>query len=105
MLIVDNGPTHALRQLERWLQAEVAADGLSLSIQICWLPKHASWLDQREIWFSILQPKLLQPNRFATSDELEQALLQFIEAYNRAARPIQWMYTVDKLERKRGIHV
>jgi transposase len=105
VLILDNGTTHAPKQLARWVQAEAAAQGLTLSIQICWLPKNASWLDQAEIWFSLLQRKLLQPNHFASVAELEQAILAFIERYNQTARPITWTYTVEKLERKLGIHL
>ena len=104
-LILDNGTTHAPKQLEAWLQAEVARQGLTLSVQLCWLPTNASWLDQAEIWFSILQRKLLQPNHFASLDELERAIEQFIEAYNRTTGPIRWTYTVEKLEKKLGIHL
>jgi hypothetical protein len=104
-LIMDNGTTHAPKQLEGWLQAELARQGLRMSLQVSWLPKNASWLDQAEIWFSILQRKLLQPNHFASIEELEQAIEQFMAVYNRCARPIRWTYTVEKLEKKLGIHL
>lgn len=64
----------------------------------------ASWLDQIEIWFSILQRKLLKPNHFGRVEELAQAIAAFIAHYNETARPIQWTYTVEKLEAKLGIH-
>ena len=73
-----------------------------MSFQVYWLPKNASWLDQIEIWFSILQRKLLQPNHFSSTTDLEQAIADFIAYYNQTAKPIQWSYTVDKLERKLG---
>ncbi len=39
-------------------------------MRLYWLPTNASWLDQIEIWLSVLQRKLLQPNHFASTDEL-----------------------------------
>ncbi len=101
-LIVDNGPTHAPKQLEDWLREQTAVQGWGVTFQVYWLPKNASWLDQIEIWFSVLQRKLLQPNHFNTTTDLEQAIADFITYYNQTAKPIKWSYTVDKLERKLG---
>jgi transposase len=101
-LILDNGTTHAPKQLERWLKEQIEVHGWELSIQVYWLPKNASWLDQIEIWFSILQRKLLQPNHFERLGSLRQAILEFIAYYNQTAKPIQWSYTVEKLEQKLG---
>jgi len=47
-----------------------------------WLPTYASWLDQIEIWFSILQRKLLQPGNFASLDELAQSIMEFVRCDN-----------------------
>jgi hypothetical protein len=99
-LIVDNGTTHAPKQLEGWLSEQAARQGWGVSVQVHWLPKNASWLDQIEIWFSILQRKLLQPNHFVSVAALEQAIIDFIARYNQSAKPIKWSYTVEKLERK-----
>ncbi len=99
-LILDNGPTHAPKQLERWLDAQVKANGWPLKIQVYWLPNNASWLDQIEIWFSILQRKLLKPNDFESLKALTKAIRSFIRYYNRTAKPIHWTYTVEKLEQK-----
>jgi hypothetical protein len=101
-LIVDNGPTHAPKHLERWLQEQATKQDWKLTFQVYWLPKNASWLDQIEIWFSILQRKLLQPNHFVSVRALEQAIAQFIARYNQTAKPIKWTYTVEKLEQKLG---
>jgi transposase len=101
-LILDNGPTHAPKQLEGWLQAQIERHGWALDIQVYWLPTNASWLDQIEIWFSILQRKLLQPNHFERLGRLRQDILAFIAYYNQSAKPIQWSYTVEKLEKKLG---
>ena len=101
-MILDNGSTHAPKQLEAWLKEQGALHQWPFQIQVYWLPPNASWLDQIEIWFSILQRKLLQPNHFRSLEELQQAILDFIEHYNRTARAIRWSYTVEKLEQKLG---
>ena len=101
-LILDNGTTHAPKQLERWLQEQCQAHDWPLSVQVYWLPTNASWLDQIEIWFSILQRKLLQPNHFESLAALENAIMAFIARHNETAKPIQWSYTVEKLEKKLG---
>jgi len=99
-LILDNGTTHAPKQLERWLEEEVHRRDWPLKIQVYWLPKNASWLDQIEIWFSILQRKLLQPNDFESLRELVHDIGSFVRYHNRTAKPIHWTYTVEKLEQK-----
>lgn len=102
VLILDNGPTHAPKRFERWLGPRLAARGLA--VEVYWLPVRASWLDQLENWFSILQRKVLVPNHFGSCQELEQAIARFIAHYNETARPIAWTYTVEKLEAKLGMH-
>jgi transposase len=104
VLILDNGPTHAPKQFEAWLVQQLAAHSWNLSIQVYWLPKNASWLDQIEIWFSILQRKLLLPNHFESLSALETAINAFMAFYNQTAKPINWTYTVQKLEHKLGIN-
>ena len=102
VLILDNGTTHAPKQLEYWLQQQISEQAWSLAIHLYWLPKNASWLDQIEIWFSILQRKLLNPNHFESLETLQTAIQLFIAFYNHLAKPINWSYTVDKLEQKLG---
>jgi len=101
-LILDNGPTHAPKQLEAWLAEQQAVHHWPFEIKVFWLPKYASWLDQVEIWFSILQRKVLSPNHFESVTHLKQVLLAFIQYHNRTAKPIQWSYTIAKLEKKFG---
>lgn len=101
-LILDNGTTHAPKQLQQWLDAQVQLNGWPLTIEVVWLPRNASWLDQIEIWFSVLQRKVLQPNYFDDRDELTQAILDFVRCENESPKPINWTYTVDKLEKKLG---
>jgi transposase len=101
-LILDNGPMHAPKQLEPWLAEQQALHQWPFQVKLFWLPKYASWLDQVEIWFSILQRKVLSPNHFQSVTHLKQVLLDFIQYHNRTAKPIQWSYTIAKLEKKFG---
>lgn len=56
-------------------------------------PKHASWLNQIEIWFSILARKLLKRGNFTSQDDLKRQVLAFIGYYNRTmAKPFKWTY-------------
>jgi hypothetical protein len=56
-------------------------------------PVHASWLNQVEIYFSIVQRKVLTPNDFSGLAELEQRLIAFQSHYARTARPFKWTFT------------
>jgi transposase len=56
-------------------------------------PIHASWLNQVEIYFSIVQRKVLTPNDSGSLAELEDRLLRFQEHYEQAARPFEWKFT------------
>jgi hypothetical protein len=104
-LILDNGPTHAPKRLARGPHELTTILKGKLVLQVYWLPKNASWLDQIEIWFSLLQHKLLQPNHFTSTDELQQVILDFIAHYNQTAQPLKWSYTVEQLEHKLGMNL
>ena len=57
-------------------------------------PKHASWMNQVEIWLSILVRKLLKRGHFCSLDDLRDQILAFIAYYNRTmVKPIKWTYT------------
>ena len=56
-------------------------------------PVHASWLNQIEIYFSIVQRKILTPNDFSSLAELEQRLIAFQRRYERTASPFKWAFT------------
>jgi DDE superfamily endonuclease len=60
-------------------------------------PIHASWLNQIEIYFSIVQRKVLTPNDFSSLPELQQRLLAFQPHYERTASPFQWTFTRKNL--------
>ena len=56
-------------------------------------PKHASWMNQIEIWFSILVRKVIKRGNFISTDDLRRKILAFIEYYNRTmAKPFKWTY-------------
>ena len=60
-------------------------------------PIHASWLNQIEIYFSIVQRKVLTPNDFSSLSQLEQCLMDFQKRYEQTASPFQWTFTRNDL--------
>jgi hypothetical protein len=97
-LILDNGSTHAPKQLGTW----IASLELSFAVKIYWLPTHASWLDQVELIFSKVQRDVLTPNDFPSTLALERQLQHYFADLNRHPKPIQWTYTTTKLMAKFG---
>src|SRR5262247_3245267 len=97
-LILDNGSTHAPKQLGLW----IASLALSFDVRIYWLPTHASWLDQVEIIFSKVQRDVLTPNDFPSTLALEKQLKTYFDELARHPKPIQWTYTKTKLLAKFG---
>lgn len=61
-------------------------------IRFVYTPKHSSWLNQIEIWFSILMRRLLKRASFLSTDDLRQRLLAFIDFFNQTAHPFKWTY-------------
>ena len=62
-------------------------------IRFVYVPKHSSWLNQIEIWFSILVRRLLKRTSFCSTDELIDRILGFIDYFNRIlAKPFNWTY-------------
>ena len=63
-------------------------------IRFVYTPKHCSWLNQVELWFSILVRRVLKRGSFASVEELEARVLAFIAYFNRVlAKPFKWTYT------------
>src|SRR5437899_5221682 len=62
------------------------------------LPVHASWLNQVEIYFSVIQRKVLTPNDFASLQEVSQRLLAFQGLYEQSAKPFEWKFTRADLQ-------
>jgi hypothetical protein len=56
-------------------------------------PVHASWLNQVEIYFSIVQRKVLTPNDFESRAQLEDRLMRFRDHYEAIAKPFDWRFT------------
>jgi hypothetical protein len=85
--IVDNGSSHRGERAAARLQA------VWPTLVLVPTPVHASWLNQVEIYFSVVQRKVLTPNDFATLAAIEDRLLRFQERYEHAAKPFQWTFT------------
>jgi hypothetical protein len=84
--IVDNGSSHA---------GQASIDRMSTAwptATLVHLPIHASWLNQVEIYFSVLQRKAISPVDFADLDALADRILAFQNRYNRAATPFDWTF-------------
>jgi DDE superfamily endonuclease len=62
-------------------------------IQFVYVPKHTSWLNQVELWFSILMRRVLKRGTFASVEELRARILAFIDYFNQTAKPFKWLYT------------
>ncbi len=61
-------------------------------IQFVYTPKHTSWLNQIEMWFSILTRRALKRGSFPSLEALRERILAFIEYYNQTAKPFRWTY-------------
>lgn len=92
-LVCDNGSAHRGKASIRRLQ------GAWPNMIVVHTPVHASWLDQAEIYFSVVQRKVLQPNNFSDLDALEQTLLAFGRRYEQIAKPFEWKFTREKLDK------
>jgi putative transposase len=115
-IVADNLNTHCSESLVRFvaaesdLEIELGKKGVSgilksvksraefLSDQdhrivFYYTPKHASWMNQVEIWFSILARKLLKNGSFVSKEHLRNKVMQFIDYYNDTmAKPFKWTY-------------
>jgi len=67
-------------------------------IRFVYTPKHNSWLNQVEMWFSILVRRVLKRSSFASVEELRQRILDFIAFFNKTAKPFKWTYTGRPLQ-------
>lgn len=89
--IVDNGSAHRGDRAVERLQSRYS------NLVLVHAPVHASWLNQIEIYFSILQRKALTPNDFASLKELQERLFCFQDYYEQIATPFEWKFTRDDL--------
>ena len=89
--VVDNGSAHrGERSIER-------LEGRWPNLRLIHLPIHASWLNQVEIYFSIIQRKVLQPNDFSDLGVLARTLNEFERHWDEVAEPFDWQFTRDDL--------
>jgi hypothetical protein len=91
--IVDNGSSH---------RGQAACDRLQRAypnLVLVHLPVHASWLNQVEIYFSVVQRKVLTPNDFPSLAAVAQRLLDFQAYYEQIARPFEWKFTRTDLQK------
>jgi transposase len=90
--VVDNGSSHRGRK---------AADRLTAAFPNAVLvhtPVHASWLNQVEIYFSVVQRKVVAPNDFTDLAQVRDRLRAFEDRYNATAQPFQWKFTTSDLD-------
>jgi hypothetical protein len=85
--IVDNGTSHRGESSVKRLKA------LFPRLTLVHGPIHASWLNQVEIYFSIVQRKVLSPNDSASLDQLAERLLDFQSYWESTAKPFEWKFT------------
>lgn len=90
--VTDNGSSHrglaSARRLAGWYPSAIQVP----------TPIHASWLNQVEIYFSVVQRKVLQPNEIEDLDSLQQGLLDFQAYYEKAAKPFNWEFNRNDLK-------
>ena len=89
--IVDNGSAHRGARAVQRLQDRYPR------LVLVHAPVHASWLNQVEIYFSIVQRKVLSPNDFPSLDVLAERLLDFQYYWESTARPFEWKFTRQDL--------
>jgi DDE superfamily endonuclease len=89
--VSDNLSTRGTDEVNQWLERHPR-----WSFQFT--PKHASWLNQIEVFFSILYRRLLKHGIFTNETDLAQQILAFIETYNQTAKPFKWSYAGKALE-------
>ncbi len=85
--IVDNGSSH------RGAAAVQRLQGAYPNLILVHLPVHASWLNQVEIYFSVIQRKVLTPNDFPSLQAVADRLLAFQQSYELIAKPFEWRFT------------
>ena len=88
---MDNGSSHRGQSSVNRLQGRYA------NLRVVHGPIHASWLNQIEIYFSIVQRKVVTPNDFASLEMLAERLERFERHYEVIAKPFEWKFTREDL--------
>ena len=84
-IVMDNGSSHTSRATRAWIAARPR-------ITVTYTPKHASWLDMAELWFSVLTRGLLRQGEFTSRTDLIDKITSFTIRYNQTAKPWTWTY-------------
>ncbi len=84
-IVMDNGSSHTSKATRAWIAAHPR-------ITVTYTPRHASWLDMAELWFSVLTRGLLRRGEFTSRADLTEKITRFAIAYNRTAKPWNWTY-------------
>lgn len=92
--IVDNGSSHHPATFPARL-SNLHEHAIAIH-----LPVHASWLNQIELYFSILQRKALTPRDFASADDMTQRILAFQERFTNQAKPFNWRFSATDLHKR-----
>ena len=85
--VIDNGSSH------RGQASIDRAQGKWPTVRLVHLPVHASWINQVEIYFSVIHRKVLTPSDFTSLAEVQERLLAFERRYEQAAAPFEWKFT------------
>jgi len=83
--VIDNFSAHKHKDVKHWLENHKR-------VKFHFTPTHASWLNQIELWFSILSRQLLSKKDFKSVKDLTKQVMKFIEEYNKKAKPFAWTY-------------
>jgi hypothetical protein len=94
--IMDNGSSHRGERSVQRLQSRYA------NVRVVHGPVHASWLNQIEIYFSIIQRKVLTPNDLPSLEAVADRLEQFERRYEAIAKPFEWKFTREDLAKLLG---
>ena len=89
-VVLDNGSSHCSKYTKAWFAAHPRWI-------VHYTPPHASWVNQIELFFSILQRKVITNGNFGSRDDLIDKLLAFIADYDQTATPFKWTYAADPL--------
>ena len=90
-VVVDNSSTHTHPNVKAWLAKHKR-------VHLHFTPTSSSWLNQVDLFFSILERRLLRHGEFSSVDDLAARIIAFINDYNRRARPFRWTYDGRPLE-------
>lgn len=100
ILAAVNGRPFCLRELKTGQQRRKFLSDPDYAHRFVFTPKHGSWLNQVELWFSVLARRFLQRGDFGSPEEFARRLRAFLEDYNQEhAHPYRWTYTGEPLVR------